>query len=145
MSPERVADFADQLDCPLIVDEAYADFAKQECLDLVQQNERVMVTRTLSKSYGLAGVGFGFLVAQPQVAANLQGQRQLQLRWACDRSSYGSMGCGDWLEDIKGKMAATQRMTERLSSLRFCVVPSQANFVWTPQWETSSTVRISEE
>ncbi len=132
VSPERVAHFADQLDCPLIVDEAYADFAEQNCLDLVQQNERVMVTRTLSKSYGLAGVRFGFLVAQPQVIAELA---KIKDSYNCDglaiAAATAAMGCGDWLEDIKGKMAATRaRMTERLSSLGFCVVPSQANFVW---------------
>ena len=62
VSPERISQLAGSLDCPLIVDEAYADFAEQNCLDLVQQNERIMVTRTLSKSYGLAGIRFGFLL-----------------------------------------------------------------------------------
>ena len=37
---DEVRQMADSLDCPLIVDEAYADFAGEHCLDLVQQNER---------------------------------------------------------------------------------------------------------
>ena len=55
------------LPCPLLVDEAYADFAETNCLALVAENERVLVSRTLSKSYALAGLRFGYVVAQPHV------------------------------------------------------------------------------
>ena len=36
-----------------------------DCADLVQQNEKILVSRSLSKSYGLAGLRFGYLAAQP--------------------------------------------------------------------------------
>jgi histidinol-phosphate aminotransferase len=71
IAPTEVAKLAAALPCPLIVDEAYADFAKTNCLGLVAENERVLVTRTLSKSYSLAGLRFGFVVAQPQVIEQL--------------------------------------------------------------------------
>src|SRR5690349_10178880 len=50
------------LKAPLVVDEAYADFAEADALDLVRKGRgpNVVVTRTLSKSYSLAGVRFGF-------------------------------------------------------------------------------------
>ena len=67
MAPGEVAAVADTLTCPLLVDEAYADFAPTNCLDLVRTNEKVLVSRTLSKTYGLAGLRFGYVVAQPQV------------------------------------------------------------------------------
>ena len=69
--PTEIAKVADALPCPLVVDEAYADFAEENCLSLVAENEKIMVTRTLSKSYALAGLRFGFLIAQPQVIAEL--------------------------------------------------------------------------
>jgi histidinol-phosphate aminotransferase len=50
-----------------VVDEAYVDFAESHCLGLVTEHENVIVTRTLSKSYALAGLRFGFAVAQPQM------------------------------------------------------------------------------
>ena len=65
--PEAVLELAQRLPCPLLVDEAYADFAETNCLDLVAKNEKIMVSRTLSKSYALAGLRFGYLVAQPQL------------------------------------------------------------------------------
>ena len=132
VSPNRVSQLADSLDCPLIVDEAYADFAEDNCLDLVQQNQRIMVTRTLSKSYGLAGIRFGFLVAQPDVIAELA---KIKDSYNCDGLSIAAataaMGCGDWLRDVQEKMNATRsRLAERLGDLGFKVVPSHANFVW---------------
>ena len=67
LPPAEVAKIADALPCPLLVDEAYADFAETNCVSLVAQNEKIMVARTLSKSYALAGLRFGFLIAQPQL------------------------------------------------------------------------------
>ncbi|MCG8653732.1 MAG: histidinol-phosphate transaminase [Pirellulales bacterium] len=130
--PEQVAQFAHTLPCPLVVDEAYVDFADQNCLDLVQQNERVLVTRTLSKSYGLAGIRFGFLVAQPHVVAELA---KIKDSYNCDGLSIAAataaMGCQDWLSEIRARINTTrQRMSQRLTQLGFDVTPSQANFVW---------------
>ena len=130
--PDEVAAIAQSLDCPLVVDEAYADFAEQNCLEVVKQNERILVTRTLSKSYGLAGLRFGFLVAQPDVIDELA---KIKDSYNCDMISIAAataaMGCGDWLVEIRSKMNATRdRMSERLAEIGFDVTPSQANFVW---------------
>ncbi len=130
--PDEVAQVADRLTCPLVVDEAYVDFAEENCLDLVKQNERVMVTRTLSKSYGLAGIRFGFLVAQPHVVAELA---KIKDSYNCDGISIAAataaMGCQTWLADVRQKMNATRdRLASGLSKLGFDVTPSHANFVW---------------
>ncbi|MFK8111517.1 MAG: histidinol-phosphate transaminase [Rubripirellula sp.] len=130
--PSEVASIADSLDCPLVVDEAYADFADDNCLSLVQENERVMVTRTLSKSYGLAGLRFGFLVAQPHIVSELS---KIKDSYNCDMLSIAAataaMGCQDWLAENRAKMNATRdRLAARLSELGFEVTPSHANFVW---------------
>ena len=67
VSPTKVAELARQFSGLLLIDEAYADFAEDNCLDLVRQYPNVVVTRTLSKAYCLAGLRFGYAVAQPQV------------------------------------------------------------------------------
>ena len=59
--PRRVLELAERLPCPLLVDEAYADFADTNCLSLVRESDKIMVSRSLSKSYALAGLRFGFL------------------------------------------------------------------------------------
>ncbi len=55
----------------LVVDEAYADFAEGDALELVKRYENVVVTRTLSKSYSLAGMRLGFAIARPEVVGAL--------------------------------------------------------------------------
>jgi histidinol-phosphate aminotransferase len=132
VSKRQIAELSNSLNCPLVIDEAYADFAEENCLDLVQSNENIFVTRTLSKSYGLAGIRFGFLVAQPHVIAELT---KIKDSYNCDAISIAAataaMGCQDWLGDVVAKMNVTrQRMTERLQALGFDVTPSHANFVW---------------
>src|SRR5262249_54573076 len=56
---------------PLLLDEAYADFADATALDLARRRRNVVVTRTLSKSYALAGIRFGFAVADPALVREL--------------------------------------------------------------------------
>ncbi len=132
LPPEEVARIADALPCPLLVDEAYADFSETNCLELVAQNEKIMVSRTLSKSYALAGIRFGFLVAQPHVIHELN---KVKDSYNCDALSIaGATAAIDdqkWLEQTRGAILATRsRLTERLRELGFDCVDSQANFVW---------------
>ena len=51
----------------LIIDEAYIDFAECSNIDLIENNKRVIVLRTMSKAFGLAGARVGFAVAHPDV------------------------------------------------------------------------------
>jgi histidinol-phosphate aminotransferase len=132
IAPSTIAQLAEQLNCPLLVDEAYVDFAESHCIELVKNNPRIMVSRTLSKSYALAGLRFGFLVAQPDVIAML---RKVKDSYNCDALSIaGATAAIDdqsWLADNRRKIIATrERMSQRLGELGFQVTPSQANFVW---------------
>jgi histidinol-phosphate aminotransferase len=130
--PESVAALADALPCPLLVDEAYVDFADTNCLALVAENEKIMVARTLSKSYALAGLRFGYLVAQPQVIRELV---KVKDSYNCDALSIaGATAAIDdqaWLNETRARILATRsRMTDSLREIGFNVVDSQANFVW---------------
>ncbi|MFO0899143.1 MAG: histidinol-phosphate transaminase [Pirellulales bacterium] len=134
LSPERILELAERLPCPLLVDEAYADFAEQNCLSLVARNPKIMVSRTLSKSYALAGLRFGFLVAQPQVIEQLV---KVKDSYNCDALSIaGATAAVDdqsWLAENRAKVIASRgKLTQALRSLGFAAVESQANFVWAP-------------
>ncbi len=125
-------ELAERLPCPLLVDEAYVDFAETNCLRLVAQNEKIMVSRSLSKSYGLAGLRFGFLVAQPQIIRELV---KLKDSYNCDALSIaGATAAIDdqaWLVETRDKMLATRRrLADGMRALGFRTVESQANFVW---------------
>ena len=130
--PADVLRMAKQLPCPLLVDEAYADFANDNCLQLVAEDERVLVSRTLSKSYGLAGLRFGYVVAQPQIIEQLI---KVKDSYNCDSLSIAAataaMSDQAWLQANRAKILATrEKLTQGLEQLGFAVIPSQANFVW---------------
>ncbi|MCU0703706.1 MAG: histidinol-phosphate aminotransferase family protein, partial [Fimbriiglobus sp.] len=71
LRPEQVVRFAAEVNGPLVLDEAYADFCEWNGLDLVGKIPNLIVTRTLSKYYALAGIRFGFAVASPELIRQL--------------------------------------------------------------------------
>ena len=130
--PERILELAEQLPCPLLVDEAYADFAEVNCLDLVARNEKIMVSRSLSKSYALAGLRFGYVVAQPHLIEQLA---KVKDSYNCDALSIAAataaIGDQQWLAENLAKILATRRrLVDRMRELGFTTVDSQANFTW---------------
>ena len=132
MNKDDLRRLAAQMPCPLLIDEAYVDFADDHCLDLVREFEHVMVSRTLSKSYALAGLRFGFLVAQPQVIAQLA---KVKDSYNCDALAIAGATAAiddqEWLMENRRKVIATrQRLHQALEQLGFSVIPSQANFLW---------------
>ena len=50
---------------PVIVDEAYTEFAGESCVELVREHANLIVLRTLSKWAGLAGLRLGYMIADP--------------------------------------------------------------------------------
>ena len=122
---------ASELQGPLVIDEAYVDFAAWHALALAQL-PNVIVTRSFSKSYSLAGLRFGFAVAAPALVRELV---KVKDSYNCDALSLA--GAAAALEDqeyfraTRVKIVATrQRLEKELVKLGFAVVPSQANFVW---------------
>ena len=132
LAPQRVGELAERMPCAFVVDEAYGDFADTNCLDLVRKNERVIVTRSFSKSYALAGLRFGFAVAQPQVIEQLQ---KVKDSYNCDTLSIvaatAAIDDQAWLADNRAKIVATRRrLTDEMRRLGYDALESQANFVW---------------
>jgi histidinol-phosphate aminotransferase len=127
----EVEHLAEQLDGPLVLDEAYVDFADQHGLDLARRG-KVIVTRSLSKSYSLAGIRLGFAAADPALVRELI---KVKDSYNCDVLSLAAATAA--LEDQDYRLAtgtrivATRARLERaLVELGFEVCPSQANFVW---------------
>lgn len=130
--PERVLEIAEALPCPLLVDEAYVDFADRHCLSLVERCEKVIVTRSMSKSYSLAGLRFGYLVAQPHLVAQFN---KVKDSYNCDTLSIAGATAAisdqSWLADTRRRIIATrQRLEQGMKQLGFRTIASQANFVW---------------
>ncbi len=118
---------------PLVVDEAYADFAEDNALGLVRRGTKnVVVTRSFSKSYALAGIRFGFAVAEPALVHHLY---KVKDSYNCDVLSLAAAAAAiedqDYFRATRSRILATRaRMEKALGELGFSVCPSRANFVW---------------
>jgi histidinol-phosphate aminotransferase len=128
---DEVRALAGDLDGVLCVDEAYADFADDDALDIARNADNVIVARTLSKSYSLAGMRIGLGVANPGL---LEGLWKTKDSYNLDRvaiaAGTAALLDGEWMKRNAAKIRATrQRLTEELNALGFECVPSQANFV----------------
>jgi histidinol-phosphate aminotransferase len=118
---------------PLVIDEAYADFAADNALDLARAAPgRVVLTRSFSKSYSLAGIRFGFAVAEPDLVRQLL---KVKDSYNCDVLSLvaatAAMEDQEYLHATRARILATRdRLDAGLKRLGFSVCPSEANFVW---------------
>jgi histidinol-phosphate aminotransferase len=119
----------------LVLDEAYGDFCDEPHRGEMLQGdsgERIVITRTLSKSYSLAGMRLGFAVAHPDLIA---GMRKVKDSYNCDAISLAAgvaaLEDQEWMESNAQRIRATRgRLSEALGALGFDVVPSESNFVW---------------
>jgi len=132
ISPPQILKMAQQLPCPLVVDEAYADFAGESCISLISQSEKLLVTRTLSKSYALAGLRFGYVVGHPNMIAELA---KVKDSYNCDALSIAGATAAisdqPWLEENTRQVISNRAaLSASLVTLGFDVLPSSANFVW---------------
>ena len=90
IEPELVSKIALGLACPLVVDEAYVDFAETDCVPLVHKHENIIITRSLSKGSGLAGLRFGYLIASEGI---VEGLIKVKDSYNCDALEPGGR-CG---------------------------------------------------
>jgi histidinol-phosphate aminotransferase len=120
----------------LVLDEAYGDFADEpHQAELIkgEHGQQIIMTRTLSKSYSLAGIRFGFALGHPDL---IRGMRKVKDSYNCNMLSIAAAVAAiedqDWMKSNVEKIRKTrQRLTKALQELGFQTVPSQANFVWT--------------
>jgi histidinol-phosphate aminotransferase len=116
----------------LVVDEAYADFADTNALELAGTVPNIVVLRTLSKSYSLAGMRLGLLFGATDVVA---GVAKVKDSYNLDRLSIvaGAAALRDqaWMhENVSRIRRSRERLTDGLRALGFDVLPSSANFVF---------------
>jgi histidinol-phosphate aminotransferase len=128
---EAIAELADRTEGVVLVDEAYVDFAETHCLPLLQQCPNVIITRTLSKGYALAGLRFGYALAAPALVTQMM---KVKDSYNCDALATAAAQAA-LLDQEHARSGWTKvrsersRLTAELERLGWKVVPSQANFL----------------
>jgi len=142
LKPTEIARFLKMLpdSLTIIIDEAYIEFADQrfrcDLRELLSCHPRVVVLRTFSKAYGLAGMRIGYGIANPDFAKHVQG-RALPFGFStiAQVAMEASIAAHDELQ-ARVEAVRSERLALRSDLRRFGlrVFSSQTNFLWLP-WE----------
>lgn len=132
LAHERVRELCRQFPGLVWIDEAYADFAEDHCLDLVRECPNAVVSRTLSKGYSLAGLRLGLAVAGPdRIREMLKVKDSYNVSMLTQVLAVAALGDqARMLANVAQVRATRERVTARLTQLGFQVLPSQANFLF---------------
>jgi histidinol-phosphate aminotransferase len=125
--PHRVAVVFDQAYREFVDDPGYADG-----LDYLKEGrENVLVLRTFSKAYGLAGMRLGYALVSERVCSLLDTIKEpFNLNRLSIVAGPAALGDTAWLDRCVGQtIAGREHLTTALTGLGLTVVPSQANFV----------------
>jgi histidinol-phosphate aminotransferase len=129
--PSAVEKIARGFDGLVVVDEAYAEFSGENCLDLARTLDNVVVVRTFSKSHSLAGLRLGLLFGPERIVAGL---RKVKDSYNLDRltlaAGEAALRDTEWVSANAARICATRsRMIARLRAMGLDTIDSRANFV----------------
>ncbi len=115
----------------IVIDEAYAELADASVVDLIGTLPRLVVTRTFSKAFRLAGVRLGYLLGPDWVVDDLQ---RVRLPYHLDQitQAAGELACAHAeavTAHIASLVAERERLTAALADRGVVTWPSQANFL----------------
>ncbi|MHC5060067.1 MAG: histidinol-phosphate transaminase [Planctomycetota bacterium] len=133
IEPAKLGALAGKLDGRgvLLIDEAYVDFSETNCIKLVGDYSNIIILRSMSKGYSLAGIRFGYGIAGRELIAGL---RKVKDSYNVDAVSIAAATAAiKGQEYFKANVAKVKtertRLTSQLRELDFAVNDSQANFV----------------
>jgi len=129
--PDEVEDFAKKFKGLVVVDEAYADFSRVNCLELARRLPNVLVLRTMSKGFSLAGLRLGLAFGDRDVIAALNRLKDsYNLSVTQLAAATAALGGMDHVrKNVKRVIRTRERLIRDLVARGFLVLPSEANFV----------------
>ena len=129
---EQIEKIASSIDCAFLLDEAYVEFFGKSAVNLVKKFPNLIVARTFSKAYGLAGARVGYMIANEEVAKMIA---KTFMPYHMNSLSLATADIifqmrDEFIPRIQMIVAERQRMFDRLKKLKNLeVFPSQTNFI----------------
>ena len=116
----------------VVIDEAYVDFAGENCMDLALRLENVIVARTMSKSYALAGLRVGYAVGPAKlIAAMYKVKDSYNLDMLAQRLALAAVNDQAYMLEMAARIKATRaRLRTALLGLGYTMTDSETNFLW---------------
>ncbi len=128
-------------DILVVIDEAYVEYVRDgllpDSLALARDHSNVVVLRTFSKAYGLAGLRVGYAVADPEIMTALSKVYvPFTVSTIAQAAAIASVqAAGELLARTDAVVAERRRVSTELAGLGYRLPASQANFVWLPLGE----------
>lgn len=143
---EELASLAAEIKGVLLIDEAYADFAAWDCVSLIKDFPNVIILRTLSKGYSLAGLRFGYAIADKGL---IDGLVKVKDSYNVDAIAIAlaTAAVKDrayFRENVEKIKKDRRILTEQLRAIGFAVRDSHSNFVFA-QTKSGSAAPIQEK
>jgi histidinol-phosphate aminotransferase len=128
----RIAAFCRRFTGVVLVDEAYGDFADEHFVDLALRRPNVVVARSFSKSYSLAGLRLGYAVGPaPLIAALHKIKDSYNVSYLTQQLAAAALSDQAWMRDHVGKIVATrERVARTLRERGWLVMDSATNFLF---------------
>jgi histidinol-phosphate aminotransferase len=116
----------------VVIDEAYVDFSRENCMDLALKLPNVLVMRTLSKAYSLAGLRVGYVVgSQALIEALFKLKDSYNLDRVSQQLALAALTDVAYMRKNVRKIKATRaRLAAALTGMGCTVYPSDSNFLW---------------
>jgi histidinol-phosphate aminotransferase len=130
--PEAVRAFCARFKGLVVIDEAYVDFCGWNNLELAKAFPNVLVLRTLSKSYSLAGIRLGYAVgAPPLIEALLKLKDSYNVNQLSQAAALAALQDEPYMRRQAERIRRSrERLAGSLGKLGFEVTPSESNFLW---------------
>jgi histidinol-phosphate aminotransferase len=119
----------------VVLDEAYVDFARDNFADLVRRSPRVLIARTFSKAFGLAGARIGYGIASPDLITEIEKARgPYKLTAMSERAACAALVQDiGWVKDkVLQATAARDWLRDELAKREIPAPPSESNFLLVP-------------
>lgn len=131
-SKDLIDMMADDFEGVIVVDEAYADFSDETSIETARSRSNVLVVRTFSKSYSLAGLRVGYAFGSPELIEGLMKIKDsYNLNAISARLAEAALDDKEYFrETVKQIKAEREYLRVQLTGLGFKVFPSGANFLF---------------
>ena len=129
---EDIKRLLEQIEALVVVDEAYIEFGGESCLKLLNRYPSLVILRTFSKAFGLAGLRVGYLLGNPEVVKEIYRVKQpFNLNTFSQLAARTALSNNGKFKSLVGQILSMRdKLAEEMSVIKnVTVFPSEANFI----------------